>query len=124
MKAWRCRAHTETYLAEPACRTIRGHRLCDKGILDVNPVQAIVAAISVGIVDGQILLDLDYEEDSRADVDLNVAMSDKSTFVEIQGTAEGQPFSRTQLDDLLDLAAQGIGELFRLQRASLRHYSD
>lgn len=78
-----------------------------------------VAAISVGLIDGQILLDLPYEEDSRADVDLNVAMTASGALVELQGTAEGAPFDRGQLDRMLDLAEKGIAELVALQRAQV-----
>ncbi|HEY7132331.1 MAG TPA: ribonuclease PH [Candidatus Limnocylindrales bacterium] len=76
---------------------------------------ARVAAISVGIVDGQQLLDLDYGEDSRADVDFNVVGTDAGTFVEVQGTAEGQPFDRTAMNGLVDLASSGLEQLFAAQ---------
>lgn len=76
-----------------------------------------VAAISVGIVAGETLLDLCYAEDSAADVDINVVMNAEGEFIEVQGTAEGVPFSRRELDVLLDLAEKGIGELFAIQRA-------
>jgi ribonuclease PH len=76
---------------------------------------ARVAAISVGIVDGQQLLDLDYSEDSRADVDFNVVGTDAGTFVEVQGTAEGQPFDRTAMNGLVDLASSGLEQLFAAQ---------
>lgn len=78
-----------------------------------------VAAISVGIVDGEPRLDLPYEEDSRAEVDMNVVATGDGRLVEVQGTAEGQPFDRDQLDALLDLALAGCEELFSLQRAAL-----
>jgi ribonuclease PH len=83
------------------------------------PLRGMIAATSVGIVDGTMLLDLPYVEDSRAEVDMNVAMTDSGAFVELQGTAEGAPFSRAQLDGLLDLAERGIRELFDHQRAAL-----
>jgi ribonuclease PH len=76
---------------------------------------AKVAAISVGLVDGASLLDLDYSEDSRADVDFNVVGTDAGTFVEVQGTAEGKPFDRTAMEGLLDLATSGLGQLFAAQ---------
>jgi ribonuclease PH len=79
-----------------------------------------VAAISVGIVDGMPLLDLCYEEDSRAEVDLNVVMTGDGRLVEVQGTAEGASFDRAGLDAMLDLAERGIQELFRLQAALLK----
>jgi ribonuclease PH len=74
-----------------------------------------VAAISVGLVDGEPLLDLDYSEDSRADVDFNVVGTDAGTFVEVQGTAEGRPFDRPAMDALLDLASSGLEQLFAAQ---------
>ena len=73
---------------------------------------AKVAAISVGLVGGEALLDLDYSEDSRADVDFNVVGTDAGTFVEVQGTAEGKPFDRQAMDGLMDLATAGLGQLF------------
>ena len=74
-----------------------------------------VAAVSVGIVDGAQLLDLDYGEDSRADVDFNVVGTDAGTFVEVQGTAEGRPFDRAAMDGLIDLASSGLEQLFAAQ---------
>jgi ribonuclease PH len=76
---------------------------------------AKVAAISVGLVDGAPLLDLDYSEDSRADVDFNVVGTDAGTFVEVQGTAEGRPFDRAAMDSLMDLASSGLEQLFAAQ---------
>jgi ribonuclease PH len=76
---------------------------------------AKVAAISVGLVDGAPLLDLDYSEDSRADVDFNVVGTDAGTYVEVQGTAEGKPFDRAAMDGLMDLASSGLEELFAAQ---------
>jgi len=74
-----------------------------------------IAAVSVGLVDGLALLDLDYSEDSRADVDFNVVGTDQGTFVEVQGTAEGKPFDRTAMDGLMDLASAGLEQLFVAQ---------
>ena len=74
-----------------------------------------VAAVSVGLVDGQALLDLDYSEDSRADVDFNVVGTDAGAFVEVQGTAEGKPFDRAAMDGLIDLASAGLERLFEAQ---------
>jgi ribonuclease PH len=74
-----------------------------------------IAAVSVGLVEGAPLLDLDYSEDSRADVDFNVVGTDAGTFVEVQGTAEGKPFDRTAMDGLLDLATAGLDQLFGAQ---------
>jgi ribonuclease PH len=78
-----------------------------------------VAAVSVGIVDGQALLDLDYAEDSHADVDFNVVGTDAGTYVELQGTAEGKPFDRPGMDRLLDLAGTGLQRLFALQAEAI-----
>ena len=78
-----------------------------------------VAAISVGIIDQQVRLDLDYDLDSRAEVDMNVIMTGSGEFVEVQGTAEGKPFSRTQLDELLSVATNGIQQLTQIQRDAL-----
>src|SRR6476469_5194636 len=78
-----------------------------------------VAAVSVGIIDGVKYLDLDYSEDSRAEVDFNVVGTDAGAYVELQGTAEGKPFDRASLDELLDLANAGLGQLFAAQTAAL-----
>jgi len=80
------------------------------------PVNQYVAAVSVGIVDGVPVLDLCYEEDSAAETDMNVVMTQDGKLIEIQGTAEGAPFERRELNDLLNLAEKGIGELVRLQQ--------
>ena len=85
------------------------------------PLRGAIAATSVGFLDGMAMLDLPYEEDSRAEVDMNVAMTQDGKFVEIQGTAEAQPFDRGQLDALLNLAQGGIEQLFALQRRALGH---
>ncbi|HUP68323.1 MAG TPA: ribonuclease PH [Acidimicrobiales bacterium] len=82
-----------------------------------HPVTEGCAAISVGVVDTTALLDLDYSEDVRAEVDMNVVMTSSGRFVEVQGTAEGLPFSRSDLDDLLGLAEQGISQILNLQAA-------
>jgi ribonuclease PH len=87
-----------------------------RSLMHRNPIIDQVAAISVGIVEGELMLDLDYESDSAADVDLNVVMAGTGSLVEVQGTAEGTPFSRQDLDQMLDLAATGIGELFDMQK--------
>jgi len=78
-----------------------------------------VAAVSVGVVEGTALLDLDYSEDSRAEVDFNVVGTDAGTYVELQGTAEGRPFDRARVDDLLDLANVGLGRLFEAQAEAI-----
>jgi ribonuclease PH len=94
-------------------------RLVAKGSLAEHPLREECAAVSVGIVDGVPLLDLAYVEDSRAEVDMNVVMTAGGRFVEVQGTAEGIAFSRSELDDLLALAEAGIGELVAQQRKTL-----
>lgn len=96
------------------------HNLRKQGILPIMPLNRMIAATSVGIVGGNMLLDLCYDEDYRAEVDFNVVMTDNSEFVEIQGTAEGKPFSRETADALLSLAHQGIDKLFRMQKETLR----
>ncbi|MDC7704693.1 ribonuclease PH [Vogesella indigofera] len=89
------------------------------GKLSENPLRQHVAAISVGIVDGVPLLDLDYEEDSGCETDMNVVMTGDGHYVEVQGTAEGVPFSREEMNALLQLAEKGIAELVALQREAL-----
>ncbi len=85
----------------------------------ISAVQNFVAAVSVGIVDGVPLLDLNYEEDSIAEVDMNVVMDDKGRFIEIQGTAEGKPFTKAELENLLQLGEKGIRELIEKQKEAL-----
>ncbi|HEY1830476.1 MAG TPA: ribonuclease PH [Acidimicrobiales bacterium] len=94
-------------------------RMVAKGQLRQHPLTDSVAAISVGIIDGVPMLDLPYAEDSRAEVDMNVVMTGAGRFVEVQGTAEGMAFSRSELDELLGLAEAGIKELSALQAAVL-----
>ncbi|MDA3022863.1 MAG: ribonuclease PH [Actinomycetota bacterium] len=94
----------------------RGQGLIAPG---VSPLKDSVAAVSVGIVDGQPRLDLHYDDDVRADTDMNVVMTGDGRFIEVQGTAEGEPFDRALLDELLALAAQGCVELTALQRTAL-----
>jgi ribonuclease PH len=94
-------------------------RLRAKGQIGADPLTGSVAAISVGIVDKRALLDLRYDEDSRAEVDMNVVMTGKGQFVEVQGTAEGKPFSKAQLVRLSDLASAGIKRLTKLQHEAL-----
>lgn len=89
------------------------------GKVKVNPLFGQVAAVSVGLVDGRLLLDLDYREDSSAEIDMNVVMNAKGEFVEVQGTGEQVPFSRARLNDMLDMAEEGIGRLLMLQRQVL-----
>ncbi len=95
------------------------HQLLAEGKITVSPLLHPVAAVSVGIVKGQPVLDLDYLEDSGCDTDMNVVMTGAGHYVEVQGTAEGQPFSRTEMNQLLLLAEQGIAELIVLQQAAL-----
>jgi len=85
------------------------------GKIDANPITANIAAISVGVIDGQALLDLDYAEDVNADVDANVVMTGDGRIIEVQGTAEGEPFDRALLDTMLDFAGAGIADLVALQ---------
>lgn len=91
----------------------------DRGAMERIPIIDEVAAVSVGLVAGDQILDLDYEKDVAADVDMNVVMSGRGLLVEVQGTAEGAPFTRDELDGLLDLAASGIAELHDLQRQAV-----
>ncbi|MBN9426777.1 MAG: ribonuclease PH, partial [Burkholderiales bacterium] len=94
-------------------------KLLAGGQLAVSPVRDFVAAVSVGLYEGQPVLDLDYAEDSACDTDLNVVMTGAGGFVEVQGTAEGMPFTRAQMDRLIDLAAAGIRGLIEQQKRAL-----
>ena len=94
-------------------------RLRRRGAIDREPLVDSIAAVSVGLVDGRPLLDLPYEEDARAAVDMNVVATGTGRLAEIQGTGEGTTFSRSDLDALTDLALHGIAELTRLQREAL-----
>ena len=91
-----------------------------QGMLRTWPLLDQLAAVSVGVVKGLPCLDLDYVEDSGADVDMNLVMTGDGRLVEVQGTAEGEPFSRVQMDELIELGAGGIRELFTLQKAALK----
>ena len=91
-------------------------RLVQKGVLRANPLTEAVAAVSVGVVDGVCMLDLPYDEDSRAEVDMNVVMTSSGRFIEVQGTAEGMPFTKSELDEMLRLGELGIARLLELQR--------
>jgi ribonuclease PH len=93
-----------------ACR-----RLIDRGMLRASPLRDSIAAVSVGIVDGEALLDLGYDEDARAEVDFNVVATGRGRLVEVQGTGEGGTFDRKDLDRMLDLGHRGIAELTRVQ---------
>ncbi len=91
--------------------------LVDDEKLERNPIVRNVAAVSVGIIGDDVLLDLQYSEDAGADVDCNIVMTGEGDLVEIQGTAEGDPFSRAQLDEMLRLGSEGIAELVSLQNS-------
>jgi ribonuclease PH len=93
--------------------------LSEAGLVPDDLLRDRVAAVSVGLVDSEALLDLCYDEDAGAEVDFNVVMTGGGELVEVQGTAEGRPFTRTQLDELLDLAAAGIAELTKIQDEAL-----
>ena len=111
----RTAAITGAYVAFAiACK----HLLQEKKV-SKSPIVSEVAAVSVGIVDGTPLLDLKYDEDSRAEVDMNLVCTGDGRFIEVQGTAEGSPFTREAMDNLLELGRSGIVELIRLQRAAI-----
>ncbi|MCI5778255.1 MAG: ribonuclease PH [Lentisphaeria bacterium] len=110
----RCAGITGAALAlAVGCR--RMYREAEKG----NPFRELVAAVSVGVIDGVPMLDLCYDEDHRAEVDMNVVMTESGQLVEVQGTAEGKPFSRSRLHELLDLAESGLKRIFAMQREAL-----
>jgi len=98
------------------------NKLIQAGLIPPDTIKTAVAAVSVGIVRGTPMLDLCYEEDSAAEVDMNVVMTARGEYVEVQSTAEGTPFSRSTLNELLDLAYQGIIELLDIQRQVLKGY--
>lgn len=113
----RCASITGAYVAlSLACR-----KLVTKGKLSGSPIISEVAAISVGIVEGTPIADLKYEEDSNADVDMNVVCTGTGKFIEIQGTAEQEPFDREQMDQMFALAEKGVNELFEIQRHALNN---
>jgi ribonuclease PH len=111
----RCASITGAWLA--AALAVRG--LQARGLLTADPLRGQVAAVSVGLVGGAAILDLDYAEDSGCDTDMNVVMTDAGDFVEVQGTGEGGSFRRRQLDALLDLADGGIRQLIQAQSRAL-----
>lgn len=96
------------------------NNLVEQGVLKSSPMKGLVSAISVGIVEQTAVCDLEYVEDSNAETDMNVVMVDDGRLVEVQGTAEGEPFSHTELLELLDLAKQGCEQLFEAQRRALQ----
>ncbi len=93
--------------------------LLEKKLMSTTPILDFVAAISVGVYQGMPVLDLDYAEDSACDTDMNIVMTGSGGLVEVQGTAEGKPFSRTEMNAMLDLAQQGIRDLIAAQRSAL-----
>ena len=95
-------------------------RLLEKNLLAATPILDFVAAVSVGIYRGVPVLDLDYDEDSACDTDMNVVMTGSGGLVEVQGTAEGKPFSRAEMDAMFDLAQHGIAQLIAAQKAALK----
>ncbi len=95
-------------------------KMLKQGIISENPILHPVAAVSVGIVNGEALLDLCYQEDSKAEVDMNVVMTGSGAFVEVQGTAEGKAFSKKEMDSLVGLAEKGIRELLLHQKKALK----
>ena len=99
-------------------------KMMESGVLTINPLKGNVAAISVGIVGGEAMIDLDYNEDSAADVDMNIIMNCKGEFVEVQGTGEERPFSREDLNKLLELGEKGNKELIKAQREALGEIAD
>lgn len=98
---------------------IAAHKLREEGKIQENPFQDQVAAVSLGIVDGQVLTDLDYPEDSSAETDLNLVMTSSGGLIEVQGTAEGAPFTRKELDQVLDAGWEALEQIFALQRQAL-----
>ncbi len=111
----RTAAITGSYIAlHQACAN-----LVKQGTIKEMPIRTAVAATSVGIIQGEVILDLCYEEDFAAGVDFNIVMTGEGDFVEVQGTAEGEPFSQESLDEVLKAAKQGIGELLDIQRDML-----
>jgi len=111
----RCASITGAYVALAlACR-----RLVKNSIVKTSPLLSEVAAVSVGIIEGTSILDLAYAEDSTADVDMNIVCTGSGQFIEIQGTAEREPFTREQMDEMLLLAEKGVNQLFEIQRAAL-----
>ena len=95
------------------------HALIADGTLKTNPIKGLVSAVSVGIVNGEAVCDLEYEEDSVAETDMNVVMMEDGRMIEVQGTAEGEPFSHEELLTLLDLAKQGCKQIFAAQHKAL-----
>jgi ribonuclease PH len=115
----RCASITGAFVA--LCLALKN--LKKKKIIDAIPIKSFVAAVSVGILkDGKKILDLNYEEDSAAEVDMNVVQTDSGAFVEIQGTAENKPFDEGQMQAMLDLAGKGIRELIAIQKKTVGNF--
>jgi len=111
----RCASITGAYVALAlACR-----KLVKNTIIKTNPIVSEVAAVSVGIIEGTPILDLAYAEDSTAEVDMNVVCTGAGKFIELQGTAEREPFTREQMDQMVELATSGVNKLFEIQRQAL-----
>jgi len=111
----RCASITGAYVALAlACR-----KLVKNSVVKTNPLLSEVAAVSVGIMEGTSILDLAYAEDSTAEVDMNIVCTGAGKFIEIQGTAEREPFTREQMNEMLGLAEKGINDLFQVQRMAL-----
>lgn len=111
----RCASITGAYVALAlACR-----KLVRTGVIMMNPIVSEVAAVSVGIIENTPILDLAYVEDSEAEVDMNIVCTGAGKFIELQGTAEREPFSREQMDEMLLLAEKGVAKLFEIQRSVL-----
>jgi ribonuclease PH len=111
----RCASITGAYVA----LALASRRLVKNGIIKNSPILSEVAAVSVGIIEGTAILDLAYAEDSVADVDMNIVCTGRGKFIELQGTAEREPFSREQMDEMLILAEKGVNQLFQVQRTAL-----
>ena len=111
----RCASITGAWVA--AALAVRG--LVNQGLVHKNPLKDHVAAVSVGLVQGQAVLDLDYDEDSGCDADMNIVMTGQGQFVEVQGTAEGETFDRGMLNGLLDMATCGVADLVKFQQHAL-----
>ena len=99
-------------------------RMLQKKQIAENPLHGQIAAVSVGVYNGQAVLDLDYAEDSSAETDMNVVMNEAGGFIEVQGTAEGHAFRRDELDAMLNLAAAGIGEITQAQNTVLYNWRE
>lgn len=116
----RCASITGAFVA----MALAFDNLIKRKLLDRNPVKARLGAISVGVINGEKVLDLKYEEDSIADVDMNVVMTGDGRYIEIQGTAEHKFFSKGDLDEMLSLAAKGIDDIFEIQKKVIRFEFD